>query len=53
MKTNTVKSHVLPSHNSRATATIGNNFIESEDEQELLGIKIDFNHNFEDHINSI
>ena len=33
MKVNTVKSHLLLSGNSRATATIGDSYIESEDQQ--------------------
>ena len=40
MKVNTGKSHLLFSGNSRATATIDNSYIESEDEQVLLGITI-------------
>ena len=38
MKVNTDKSHLLLSGNSRATATIDSSYIESEDEQVLLGI---------------
>ena len=49
----TGKSHLLLSGNSRATATIGNSYIESEDEQVLLGIKIDSTLLFENHINRI
>ena len=43
MKVNTGKSHLLLSGNSRATTTIDNSYIESEDEQALLGITIDSN----------
>ena len=43
MKVNTGKSHLLLSGNSRASATIDNSYIESEDEQVLLGITIDSN----------
>ena len=53
MKVNTGKSHLLLSGNSRATATIDNSYIELEDEQVLLGITIDSNLTFENHINSI
>ena len=53
MKVNTGKSHLLLSRNSRATATIGISYIELEDEQVLLGITIDSNLPFENHINSI
>ena len=53
MKVNTSKSHLLLSGNSRATATIGNSYIEWEDEQVLLGITIDSNLTFENHISSI
>ena len=47
MKVNTGKSHLLLSGNSRATATIDNSYIESEDEQVLLGITIDSNFTFD------
>ena len=53
MKVNTGKSHLLLSGISRATATIDNSYIESEDEQVLLGITIDSNLTFKNHINSI
>ena len=53
MKVNTGKSHLLLTGNSRATATIDNSYIESEDEQVLLGITIDSDFTFENHINSI
>ena len=53
MKVNTGKSHLLLSGNFRATVTIDNSYIESEDEQVLLGIIIDSNLTFENHINSI
>ena len=53
MKVNTGKSHLLLSSSSRATAMIANGDIESEDEQVLLGITIDSNLTFENHINSI
>ena len=41
MKVNTGKSHLLLSGNSRTNAMIDNTYIESEDEQVLLGITID------------
>ena len=53
MKVNTGKSHLLFSGNSRTTAAIDNSYIELEDEQVLLGIAIDSNLAFENHINSI
>ena len=53
MKVNTGKSHLLLSGNSRATTTIDNSHIESEDEQVLLGVTIDSSLTFENHINSI
>ena len=53
MKVNTGKSHLLLLGNSRATATIDNRYIESEDEQVLLGITINSNLTFENHINNI
>ena len=51
MKVNTGKRHLLISGNSRAAATIDSSYIESEDEQVLLGITIDSNVTFENHIN--
>ena len=53
MKVNIGKSHLLLSGNPRATATIDNSYIESEDQQVLLVITIDSNLSFEKHINSI
>ena len=53
MKVSTGKSHLLLSGNSRATATIDNSYIESEDEQVLLGTTIDSNLTFENHIRNI
>ena len=47
MKINTGKSHLLLSGNSRATATIDNRYIESEDEQVSLGITFESNLTFE------
>ena len=53
MKVNTGKSHLLVSGNVRATAKIDDNYIESEKEQVLLGITINSNLTFENHINNI
>ena len=53
MKVSTGKSHILVSGNVRATAKIENNYIESEKEQVLLGITINFNLTFENHIKNI
>ena len=53
MKVNTGKSYLLLSGNSRATATIDNSYIESEDEQVLLGITTDSNLTFENHVRNI
>ena len=53
MKVNTGKSHLLLSGNSRTNAMIDNSYIESEDEQVLLGITTDSSLTFENHINSI
>ena len=52
-KVNTGKSDLLRSGDSRTTATIDNSYTESEDQQVLLGIAIDSNLTFENHINSI
>ena len=41
MKVNTGKNHLLLSGNSRTNAMIDNSYIESEDEQVLLGITTD------------
>ena len=53
MKVNTGKSHLLVSGNVRATAKIESNDIESGKEQVLLGITIDSNLTFENHIKNI
>ena len=53
MKVNTGKSHLLVSGNVRSKAKIDNNYIESEKEQVLLGITIDSNLTFENHVNNI
>ena len=53
MKVNTGKSHLLLLGNSRAMVKIDNSYIELEDEQVLLGVTIDSNVTFENHINSI
>ena len=53
MKVNTGKSHLLVSGKVRATAKIDSNYIESEKEQVLLGVTIDSNLTFENHINNI
>ena len=53
MKVDTGKNHLLVSGNVRSKAKIDNNYIESEKEQVLLGITIDSNLTFENHINNI
>ena len=53
MKVNTDNIHLLVSGNVRATAKIYNINIESEKEQVLLGITIDSNLTFENHIHNI
>ena len=53
MEVNTGKRHLLLSDNSRATAAIENSYTKSEDEQVVLGIAIDSNFTFENHINII
>ena len=53
MGEDTGKSDLLLLGNSRATVTIDNDYAEPEDEQVLLGIAIDPNLTFENHINSI
>ena len=53
MRVNTGKSHLLVSRNVRAMAKIDSNYIESEKEQVLLGITIDSNLIFENHIGNI
>ena len=47
------KSHLLLSGNFRATATVNNSYIKSEDEQVSLCITIDSNFTFENHIDSV
>ena len=53
MKVNTDKSHLLLSGNTKLISNIDNNLIESEKEQVLLGITIDSNLSFEEHINNL
>ena len=53
MKVNTGKSHLLLSGNTKLISNIDNNLIESEKEQVLLGITIDSNLSFEEHINNL
>ena len=53
MKVDTDKSHLSLSGSFRAMATIDNSYIELEEEQVLLGITIDSNLTFGNHINSV
>ena len=53
MKVNTDKSHLLLSGNTKLTSNIDNNITESEMKQKLLGITIDSNLSFEEHVNNI
>ena len=53
MKVNTGKSNLLVPRNVRTTAKIDNNYTESEKEQVLIGITIDSNLTFENHISNI
>ena len=53
MNINSDKSHLLLSGNNNFVAKVDNFEIQSEKQQELLGIVIDSNLSFEDHINNI
>ena len=53
MKANTDKSHFLLSGKNNLTAYIDGNFIESEDNEVLLGITIDSNLSFNKHISNL
>ena len=53
MKVNTDKRHLLLSRNTKQTSNIENNIIKSEMKQELLGITLDSNLSFEEHVNNI
>ena len=53
MKVNASESDLLLSGDSRAAANIDKSYIESENEQVLVGIAINFNLTFEIHTNSI
>ena len=53
MKVNTDKSHLLLSGNASLTSNIDNNLIKSENQKVLLGVTIDSNHSFENHINNL
>ena len=48
-----VSEKMIFSRNVRATAKIDSNYIESKKEQVLLGVTIDSNLTFENHINNI
>ena len=53
MKVNTDKSHLLLSGNKKLEANVDDNIIVSEQQQELLGISIDLNLSFENHVTNI
>ena len=53
MKINTDKSHLIMSRNKSIVAKIDEFDIQSENQQELLGIVIDSNLTFEDHVSKI
>ena len=53
MKVNTDKSHLLLSGNTKLISNIDNNLTQSEKGQVLLGITIDSNLSFEEHINNL
>ena len=53
MKANTNKNHLLLCGKNNLTANIDGNVIESEDNQVLLGITIDSNLSFNEHINNL
>ena len=53
MKVNSDKSHLLISGNKETIANIVNNYIESENLHELLGIIIDSKVTFENHTNKV
>ena len=53
MKVNTDKSHILLFGNTQLISNIDNNLITSEKEQMLLGITIDSNLSFEEHIKNM
>ena len=53
MKVNREKRHLLLSGNTKLTSNIDNNLITSEKKQMLLGITIDSNLFFKEHINNL
>ena len=53
MKVNADKRHLLLSGNTKLISNIDNNLTESEKEQVLLGITIDSDLSFEEHINNL
>lgn len=53
MKANRDKSHRRMSGNKKAITNIGNNCVASENVLGLLGITIDSNQTFENHINKL
>ena len=53
MKSNDDKCHLIIANQDNISITLGNECIEAEDSVELLGIKIDKNLNFNDHVSDL
>ena len=53
MKSNDGKCHLIVANQDNISITLGNEYIEAEDSVELLGIKIDKNLNFNDHVSDL
>ena len=53
MKSNDDKCHLIVANQDNISITLGNQCIEAEDSVELLGIKIDTNFNFNDHVSDL
>ena len=53
MKSNDDKCHLIFENQDNISITVGNKFIEAEDSAELLGIKVDKNLNFNEHVSDL
>ena len=53
MKSNNDKCHQIVANQDNISITLGNECIEAEDLVELLGIKIDKNLNFNEHVSDL
>ena len=53
MKGNTDKCHLIMSTNNNPEIQLGDSLIKASDYEKLLGLKIDYKLNFDNHVNSL